>query len=246
MGRPPRRIVFDIETDQFSDTFYRAETDQQRRKHAPKMRVACIFDEAENAHRFYTARQAKQLVTDLLAADEIVSFNGKRFDLLVLQRHYALRVSRPVPKKGTHVDMHEIMSSAAGFRVSLDRAVRLNFDERKHTDGRDMGALSLEQLKVACRSDVMQTYRLWQAHVSGRLRTPIREARGGFDSLDDIGPGPGEHMPDLCPACHDVGSLVFEEADASEMTEGQLANYDAGMWGYATCLTCGHYDYWEA
>ena len=246
MAQKKKRLVFDIETQPFSELFRDAKTDGDRRIHAPKLRVACVYDEAANAYQYYTVRNAQKLVEDLLSADEVISFNGKQFDLLVLQRHYGLRPDQVVPSRGKHVDIHEVMTAEAGFRVSLHKAVQVNFGERKHTNGRAMTELSLEQLKEACRSDVSQTYRLWKAYVGKELRIPPKEIRPfgtGFE--DDGGVGPGAHMPAICPECHDVGSLTFEEADTGDMTEGQFADYAAGVWGFAVCETCGNAIFWQ-
>lgn len=245
MGKSKKRLVFDIETDQFSEHFRTAKTPEARRKHAPKLRIACVFDEADNAYRFYTSDDGDGLVEDLLAADELISFNGKGFDLFVLQRHCGLNAKQSVPKKGMHVDMHEIITKEAGFRVSLHKAVQVNFGERKHTDGRAMDALSLEQLKEACHSDVLQTYRLYKAHIAGKLLIHPKEPRRWYvgPSGDDYG-GPGMHIPETCPICHDVGSVEFVPADTEDMTEGQLAEYLAGTWGYLFCSTCQHQEVW--
>ena len=138
------------------------------------------------------------------------------------------------------------MIAAAGFRVSLHKAVQVNFEERKHTTGRAMSELSLEQLKEACRSDVSQTYRLWQAYVGKSLRMPTKGAGSrdvGHEDEGDI--GPGGHMPSVCPNCHDVGSLIFVDADTDDMTEGQFADYVAGAWGFFVCETCGDHNFWQ-
>ncbi len=233
-----KRLIFDIETEPFSQDFLNADTEKARTKHAPKMRVACVFDESQDEYTYYTPDNADALVKELLSADEIVSFNGEGFDLLVLKKHYGLMAR--VPKKGNHIDIHRVMTDVTGFRVSLDKAVNVNFGERKHTNGRAMEALTLNELKVACRSDVSHTYRLWRAHVSGKLLFPQRMQRewgGGFEKGDV---GPGHHMPNECPHCHDVGSLEFIEWDTEDMTEGQFADYMAGLHGSAVCQTCQH------
>lgn len=246
MVRARRRLVFDIETEPFSEDFRHARTDHERWRHAPKLRVACVYDEAANAYSYYTARSARKLIEELAAADEVISFNGKRFDLLVLQRHHGLGIRQAFPIRGQHLDIHEIMTAAAGFRVSLHKAVQVNFEERKHTAGRAMSELSLEQLKEACRSDVSQTYRLWQAYEKKCLRMPTRRAGSRDIGYEDEGSvGPGAHMPSVCPNCHDVGSLIFMDADTEDMTEGQFADYVAGAWGFSICETCGDHNFWQ-
>jgi len=142
-----KRIVFDIETEPFTKAFKEAGSVRLRMKLCP--------DESRSAYHYCGPHGGRALIRLLQSADERVSFNGKHFDVLVLRRHYGL--NGRVPSKGKHLDLHEVMTAKAGFRVSLDAAAMLNLGERKHTDGRDMDALNLDALKVACRSDVCQT-----------------------------------------------------------------------------------------
>ena len=188
----------------------------------------------ENQYSYYEPHNTESLVNALQRADEVVSFNGKRFDLLVLRKHYSLKGK--VPFKGKHIDIHQILTVRAGFRASLDKAVSLNFGEKRHTNGRAMESLDINELKEACRSDVDQTYRLWIEWNNGTLRNPERRRIGWSERAD--GAGPGHHMPEICPNCHDVGSLESIDWDTDEMTEGQLAEYLAGTQGSAVCQTC--------
>ncbi|MGA9061549.1 MAG: ribonuclease H-like domain-containing protein [Terracidiphilus sp.] len=232
-----KRIVFDIETEPFSEEFKDATTAKARTKHAPKMRVTCIFDESRQEYRYFTPRNAAKLIKLLQSAGEIVSFNGKCFDLLVLRRHYGL-IGR-VPRRGKHIDLHEIMSEKAGFKVSLDKAVRLNFGERKHTDGRKMEALTLAELKVACRSDVSQTHRLFHRFLAGGLQFPSRTRR----AMNEEAAEP-DKIPTECPSCLAPNSLEPVECDTQQMSEGQLADNISGMWGTAVCRKCGEIALW--
>lgn len=235
MGKKKTKcIVLDLETYPFSDQFISSRSIKERTKYAPKMRIACIYDESARKYRFFKPEHSKSLIKILKRANEIVTFNGKEFDILVLRQHYGLKGR--VPQKGKHTDIHEIMSKRAGFRVSLNRAVGLNFNESKHTSGRDIGKLNLSKLKTACRSDVRQTYKLWKCYKEDSLRYPERSYSSYYDA--DYVMGPGEHMPSICPHCGDVGSLEFVAWNTSDMSEGQLADYLAGLWGSAFCRTC--------
>lgn len=231
--RTVKRVCFDIETEPFSEEFRKAESLSAKQRHAPKMRVACVYFEDAEQYRFFTADEVQELIAFLKQADEVISFNGKGFDILLLRRHYGL--TGKVPEKGRHTDVHELLTDMAGFRVSLDKASRLNLQEAKHTAGREMSGLDLKTLKEACQSDVSQTYRLWLAHSQGTLRAPERMYRTG---ISDLMGGPGSHMPDICPNCHDVGSIMFVESDTEEMTDGQFAEYFAGTQGVAICMSC--------
>jgi hypothetical protein len=225
MPQKKKRVVFDIETEPFSESFSNSKSEKERIKNAPRMRLACLYDEGENEYFYFTEKNVDTLIKRLIESDEVVSFNGTNFDLLVLKRHYKL--TNQVPNNGKHIDMFEIMSEQAGFRVSLDKASRLNLNEKKHTSGKSMSELNTEKLKQACQSDVSQTYRLWQKFDKGELKIPtgIRF----FFSDDNF--GQGHHMPDICPYCHDVGSLELADdiEDCEDMTEGQWADYMAGL-----------------
>jgi hypothetical protein len=230
-----KRVVFDIETEPFTEDFRNAESRAEKRKHAPKLRLACVFIQTTRKYRYFVPDTAPELIALLQGAKEVVSFNGKDFDVLVLQRHYKLKGS--IPKKGTHVDLHKIVSKQAGFRVSLNQMAKLNLGEKKHTDGRKMNLLTLNELKIACRSDVSQTYRLWKLYEAEKLRVPYKRYQpSSSSSFQEM--GPGDHMPDQCPNCGAVQSLEFLPWETEDMSDGQLADYEAGFYGSAFCRHC--------
>lgn len=234
-------IVFDIETEPFNEVFMNAKTRDTRLVNSPRMRVACIFDVENGEYRFFEQDQSSAVVELIHNAKHIVSFNGNNFDLLVLERHYGLNADRI--RNISHTDIHEVMSGRSGYRVSLHKAVQLNFGEKKKVDGRSMTELDIQRLKDACQSDVDQTHRLWQLEQWGILKCPVKVKSYKDDFIDDYG-GPGSFAPRICPVCLDVACLVFIELEPEEyddMTEGQMAEYLAGTWGTLYCTSCGHY-----
>lgn len=239
-----KRVCFDMETELFSEEFRYARGTEDRLHHAPKMRVACAFDGVR--WRYFLPSEAAELIGILLDADEVISFNGKEFDELVLRRHHGLTGS--LPRKGDHIDLFAIIREKENKWISLDRLAELNLGEKKHTKGRDTQGLDLEPLKAACRSDVWQTYRLWELWCKGQLQIP--EQRTGFrwerrENFSDVGPGPGHHMPTICPKCHAIGTLSLMECDTDEMSEGQETECLAGTWGFAFCEACESEVFWE-
>ncbi|MGA2056011.1 MAG: hypothetical protein ABSG88_11925 [Bradyrhizobium sp.] len=230
------RVCFDIETELFSEQFRNARDVETRLRHAPRMRVACAFDEM--TWHFFLPSEFDKLVKLLLAADEVISFNGLQFDELILRKH--CKLEGKLPSKGLHVDLcHEI--SLTHHSVSLHRLSLLNLNEGKHTAGRSIAALDIEALKVACKSDVWQTYRLWDLWRKGMIKVPApRAIKDGEDFV-----GPGHHMPALCPSCHSANSLELIDEDPEEMSEGQASDYLAGMFGCAVCCACGAEIDWE-
>jgi hypothetical protein len=63
----------------------------------------------------------------------------------------------------------------------------------------------------------------------------VRQRRE-IEDLFDV--GPGHHMPAICPSCHAVNTSIFIEHDPDEMSEGQLTDYEAGMFGTSYCEAC--------
>jgi hypothetical protein len=228
------RVCFDVETEPFCAEFKSAESIESRLKHAPKMRIACVFDGKEWLD--YLPSEAPALIKLLEAADEVITFNGGAFDELVLQRHHGLN-PKVLAKKSKHLDLFAIIYAETDRMVSLDRLAKVNLGEGKHTKGRNTVKLDVEALKVACRSDVQQTYRLWELWRSGQLIIPEQRTSAEKDEPFDI--GPGHHMPALCPSCHSVATLVLLEHDMEEMSEGQASDYLAGLYGSACCEACG-------
>lgn len=231
-----KRLVFDIQSDSFSQSFLRADSEEHRELHAPELRVACVFDEPSRKLSFYTPGNADVLVSVLQAADEIVSFNGTALGLLVLRKHYGL--PGRVPRTGRHVDLHTVMSEMSGFRVSLNLALQLNLNQSKHTDGGSIAELNIRKLKIARKSDVRQIYRLWQLWADGKLSVAQRnQGRPGHGS-EYSAPGPTHHTPSECPNCQDVGSLEPKRGDAETMTGEQVADPAMEMPGTLVCHTC--------
>jgi len=241
MAKRIKRVCFDVETELFSEHFRVAADTRNRLKHAPKMRLACAFDGIR--WTYFLPMEATGLIKLLLEADEVITFNGKAFDELVLRKHHKLKGK--LPPKGKHIDLCETIYEQENRRVSLHKLAELNLGEKKHTKGRSIANLDLEGLKAACRSDVWQTYRLWELWREGRLHIPERRASLRRDQEDFFDVGPGHHMPQLCPKCHAVNTLILIEYDTDEMSEGQEADYLAGVSGTALCEGCEFEFDWE-
>jgi hypothetical protein len=70
-------------------------------------------------------------------------------------------------------------------------------------------------------------------------------AEHNLDNGDYFNVGPGHHMPSRCPDCGAVGKLTPIAADQNQMSEGEDAEYEAGMWGFAFCHACQSNVFWQ-
>jgi hypothetical protein len=62
---------------------------------------------------------------------------------------------------------------------------------------------------------------------------------------DPFNIGPGHHLPNRCPECGATGMLKMIETDTEGMTEGQEADYDQGLSGFAYCSACESNVFWQ-
>jgi len=214
-------LIFDFETEQFTDSFRYAIGIDQKIKFAPKLRVACVYNLNTGKYTYYRPGTTDKLIARLLNADFIVSFNGKCFDLLVLQRHHRLGKRKADQLNRKHIDLCEEVKTMSSRRWSLNKLARLNLGEAKHTNGREMTSLNLAALKIACRSDVSQTYRIFLKWMDGSLMIPKETSRRA--ATVDI-PLIHHHLPNPFP-------YNYIDLDLDDMTEGQMAEYLAGTWG---------------
>ena len=83
-----------------------------------------------------------------------------------------------------------------------------------------------------------QTHRLWELWRNGELQIPEYRERARRESDEFCEVGPGHHMPQLCPRCHAVNTLILIEHDTDEMSERKEADYEAGISGTAYCTAC--------
>jgi hypothetical protein len=59
------------------------------------------------------------------------------------------------------------------------------------------------------------------------------------DESDPFNISRDHQMPSRCPKCSAVGKLRPIAADTDQMSDGEEADYEAGVWGVAFCTACG-------
>jgi hypothetical protein len=222
------RIVFDIETESFSDAFSKAGSDSDRIAHAPLPTVACTYHTGTHHYRFYESDDFPALIRELRRAAELVTFNGEGFDHFVIAR--ALGCSIKSLRLPPSADLFRLIRDVAGLRPSLNNLAYLNLGRGKRTQGRLIPNVSHTERRKACKSDVMQTYRLYRLYEAGKLRVPrFSLTHKHYRTMPFEG---------VCPRCRDVASIVEMPLNTAAFSDGQEADYQKGDFGCLRCTTC--------
>ena len=171
-------VVLDISTTPISTNFQLAGDDlNERLRYAPTMLVATIYSVRSRKYRHFLPEHASNLIDILKLANELISFNGKKFDLIILKKHHNLKGR--IPKTGVHIDLGEIAQEACGKWVTLNELTQLNLGEKnlsmnefREKHGLKHDPANRTDAKAKCKFDVQQTYKLWKLYTIGQLRYP--------------------------------------------------------------------------
>jgi hypothetical protein len=119
-----------------------------------------------------------------------------------------------------------------------------------------------------CRQQVfddhfLHSLRVWSARSKkkwrvdwGTFKPALAEAKvqreawaarnpGHASRYDSFNVGPGHYMPSRCPQCGATGTLKLIEIGTEGMTEGQEADHDQGLSGFAFCRACNSNVFWQ-
>ncbi len=148
-------LVFDIET---KDTF--AEVGG----HEPSklsVSMVCLYSYKEGKFFSFTEHELGGLWPHLDAADVLVGFNIRHFDLPVLAKHYPGDITKlPV------FDLLEAVKSSLGFRLKLDTLAQATLGVGKSGSGLDAVAWykqgEIEKIRQYCMQDVVVTRDLFE------------------------------------------------------------------------------------
>jgi len=175
---PPRILFFDLETQKTAE-----DVGGWGNKHLMRLSVAVIYDSAEGEFRYFTERQAGELIAKLKDADLIVGFNVKSFDYKVLSAYTAQDLEE-LPT----FDILDDLKERLGFRLSLDHLAFHTLGERKTADGLQavdwFKQARMEELSAYCRKDVEITralfefgckegYLIYETKEGRRVRLPV-------------------------------------------------------------------------
>lgn len=229
-------IVFDIETEMIPTDVSTKEKKKAIRN--LKMHVACAYSYKNKQYLFFNQENIRELFRLFENADTIVGFNVLGFDYEVLKK-YGLPPMKKLKKKT--VDLMYLIERETGNRHSLDGLARRNLGRGKIFKEQLTGRTEL-QLKNICQNDVELTKELFELKRKGKLKydkysRPIRWNRRKNPSIE--GTLTEKHVLEKCPKCGDKNlERIDYLEEASEMSEGQLAEYLAGNFGTIYCLKC--------
>ena len=101
----------------------------------------------------------------------VITFNGARFDLRVLDGHVAIGNDEPPPLvatmlAGRHVDMMLDYQDAVGKRCSLGHMAQSTLGESKVEDGANAPQMWADNLRLEvityCRDDTLKTWKIFE------------------------------------------------------------------------------------
>jgi len=126
-----------------------------------KVSVVGIYDYNTDCYESYEEKDMMELDKKLQAADMIIGFNIRRFDMPVLQPYLFKNVEElPV------LDLLDGIERVRGHRASLDSVARATVKEGKSGDGSEALALfkegRMEELKKYCLDDVRLTKEIYE------------------------------------------------------------------------------------
>jgi DEAD/DEAH box helicase domain-containing protein len=126
-----------------------------------KISVVCVYDFLTDAYTSYEEKDIMKFEQRLQAADLLVGFNIRRFDMPVLQPYLFKTVDQfPV------LDLLDDIEKARGHRASLDSVARATVKEGKSGDGAEALVLfkegRMEELKKYCKDDVRLTKNIYE------------------------------------------------------------------------------------
>ena len=143
-----RKIVLDLETQKEF-----AEVGGRGKNHLLKVSVCGVYFYETNRYAIYEERDLAKLAPLLGAADQLIGYNIKDFDLVVLQPYVNFDLSQ-IPC----LDLLSEINKILGHRIPLQSVAEGSLNMSKSGDGKNAirlyRARRLDELKKYCLKDV--------------------------------------------------------------------------------------------
>ncbi|OGW79753.1 MAG: hypothetical protein A3G33_01740 [Omnitrophica bacterium RIFCSPLOWO2_12_FULL_44_17] len=149
------KLVLDLETQRTFDEVGRENL------HKLKVSVVGVYDYGTDRYQIYGESEIPELEKRMQAAELIIGFNIKRFDMVVLQPYLFASAERfPV------LDLMEEIEKVRGHRVSLQSVAQATLGVGKSGHGMDAVHYwregKMEELKKYCLDDVKITKEVYE------------------------------------------------------------------------------------
>ena len=151
------QVFFDLETQNLFQ-------DVGGRENIEKLRVACAvtWSSLRQDFKVYWETDVPALIAELKSATNIIGFNLRGFDYLVLQPYSPETRFASLPTLDMLLDLQKIL----GFRVSLDSIAGTTLGATKSADGKQsvewFRAGELDKVAEYCKGDVEITRRIYE------------------------------------------------------------------------------------
>ena len=120
------------------------------------------------------------------------------------------------------------------FRT-VNKCLQQDFDRHEFENFAILNSRSLMQWRVDFGVYKSVIAKIAAERTAFAITNPNHVSQADYDVMR-----PGHHMPTTkCPSCGNHALRLIEQ-DRSNMSEGEEADYDAGIWGSAKCEHCGH------
>lgn len=150
------KIVLDLETQKSFD-----EVGGRGKNHLLKISVCGIYEYAKDKYSIYEEQEIPKLASILQTADQIIGFNNRSFDSVVLQPYLNFNIF-DIP----HLDILEEIEKAFGKRLSLETIAQGSLGHGK--SGKGLEAIlffrqgKMAELKKYCLDDVKITKQVYE------------------------------------------------------------------------------------
>jgi len=150
------RIVFDIETkNDFASVGGRNNIKDLL------VSVVCIYSYEQDAYSCYEESELPALGEMFQKSELIITFNGKNFDVPVLEKYFKFNLS-----KIRHYDIFEEIQERLGRRMGLDPIAQANLGLKKSSHGLEAIKMfregRIQELKDYCTQDVKVTKEIYE------------------------------------------------------------------------------------
>lgn len=218
----PTVLSFSIKTTPLSSKFEREESTKKRLQHAPRLIVASVYNSNTDEYYLFHEGEVQKLLKLLRTADKLISYNGNRFHMLVLYKHYKLKGK--LPKKGEHIDLCELIRNRTNIRYSLNSLIQLNLSLARKVKGKSLNKIPMNELEETCELDAKQTFELWKLYDRDQLKYPLTRYRRPF-----ISNSPSQSDGEVSEENIMDEDCMYDEDYFEDMTDGQMADAMAGF-----------------